>query len=90
MVQRFKDDDEGYLRWIEGNQGGYVVNMDEPPSVPQYPMLHSATHKLLSTPKRTNYTTGKYFKVCSTDLEALEKWSQRRYGKSLTRCAQCM
>ena len=90
MVEQFKNDEGGYLRWVTANPMGFVANVDEPQYVAQYPMVHSASHKAVSSPVRTNYTTGKYFKVCSTDLKALEEWSQRNYGRSLTRCAQCM
>ena len=90
MVVPFKDDEAGYLKWVLANPTGYVVNVDRPQYFPQYPMVHSATHKAVSTPARSNYTTGKYLKFCSVSLVALEQWSQTNYGRPLTRCAQCM
>jgi hypothetical protein len=90
MVVPFKNDDSGYLKWVLANPTGYVVNVDEPQYSPQYPMVHSATHKSVSSPKRGNYTTGDYLKFCSVSLDALEKWAQAKYGRPLTRCAQCM
>jgi hypothetical protein len=44
----------------------------------------------LSSPARTNYTTGRYFKACSVRLEELEAWGQKKYGRALTRCQVCM
>lgn len=44
----------------------------------------------MSSASRSNYTTGKYFKVCSVNLEDLDQWSQRKYHKPLTRCKNCM
>lgn len=90
MPHTFKDDETGYLRWVQAHPGGYIVNIDEPQVTPQYPMVHVASHKLLSSPARTNYTTGRYFKVCSEQLENLEAWAQSKYGRTLTRCRQCM
>ncbi len=90
MIEQFENDESGYLRWVQANPSGYVVNVDEPQYAPQYPMLHAASHKVISSPTRTNYTTGRYIKFCSVNLEALERWAKDKYGRSLTRCAQCM
>lgn len=90
MVVPFKDDEAGYLKWVFANQGGYVANVDEPNYFSQYPMVHLASHKLVSSAKRNNYTTGRYLKFCSVSLQELEQWSQAKYGRPLTRCAQCM
>ncbi len=90
MVKRFKNDEARYLSWVQGNPTGYVVNVNEPQYASQYPMVHAASHKAISSPARSNYTTGSYIKVCSTDLDALEQWSQGKYGRALTRCARCM
>jgi hypothetical protein len=89
MVERFQNDEAGYLRWLEANPHGYVVNVDEPNHIAQYPMVHRATHKVLSSPHRTNYTTGRYIKICSDNLQELEGWSKQKYGRQLVRCAQC-
>lgn len=89
MVVPFKNDEAGYLKWILANPTGYVVNVDEPQYFSQYPMVHSATHKLISSPTRCNYTTGRYIKFCSVSLEALEKWSQAKYRRPLNPCKKC-
>ncbi len=90
MIKHFTNDEAAYLDWVAANQSGYVVNVDEPRSFPQYPMVHRASHRVISTLTRTNYTTGKFMKVCSLDLNALEEWSREKYGRSLNRCAACM
>lgn len=86
----FRHDDKGYLEWVADNTNGYVVNIDEPNSFTQYPMVHKATHKLISSSSRRNYTTAQYFKVCSINLDELETWSLKTYGKKLTKCKTCM
>jgi hypothetical protein len=64
MFEKFVNDESGYLKWIDNNPNGFIVNLDEPLVTPQYPMVHLTSHKLISSPSRTNYTTGRYFKVC--------------------------
>jgi hypothetical protein len=90
MPQTFVNDENGYLGWVQAHPNGYVVNIDNPQVTPQYPMVHAASHRSMSTPARTNYTTGRYFKVCSEQFEELEAWAQSKYGHALTRCRQCM
>jgi hypothetical protein len=86
----FQRDDDGYLQWVADNQNGFVVNIDYTHTYPDYPMVHRATHKALSTQRRKNYTTGQYYKVCSTDLSELQAWSRRETGKELIECQTCM
>lgn len=90
MTIRFKNDEVGYLQWVQANPKGYVVNVDEPNHVAEYPMVHRASHKLISSPQRSNYTTAQYVKYCGGDLDALERWSLARYGKPLVKCRKCM
>ncbi len=90
MINRFKDDDAGYLAWVRGHPAGFVVNVDDPLQTPRYPMVHSASHKAVSSPARDNYTTGRYIKVCSIHLGELEQWAQSTYGRPLVHCSQCM
>jgi hypothetical protein len=90
MVTRFDNDEAGYLKWVQANPHGFIANVDRAGSVPTYPMVHAATHRALSSPKIGNFTTGDYIKLCSTDLDALEEYSRTKFGRSLTRCSQCM
>jgi hypothetical protein len=90
MIDHFVNDDAAYLRWVHSHQHGYIVNLDKARTYPQYPMVHRASHKLISSPERTNYTTNEFIKVCSTDLAALERWSKEECGRVLNRCATCM
>lgn len=90
MVELFDNDEAGYLKWIQANPHGFVANVDRAGTVPQYPMVHVATHGSMSSPKIGNFTTGAYVKLCCTDLAALEQYSQTKFGRTLTRCSQCM
>jgi hypothetical protein len=90
MLEVFRNNDKEYLRWAGKNSTGFVVNVDEPPTSKEYPMVHRATHRLLTSPNKQNYTTKRYFKVCSDDLTELEEWAQRERGRSLNPCGTCM
>ena len=90
MPKIFINDEHGYLRWAANNPKGFIVNADEPHTSPDYPMVHRATHKAMTTSRRQNYTTGRYFKVCSNDMGELEKWAKRIRGRSLNHCGICM
>jgi hypothetical protein len=90
MTDVFKHDDAGYLRWVVDNQSGFIVNIDYAHALADYPMVHRATHKALTTDARENYTTGLYYKVCSNDLSALQAWARRETGKELAECQICM
>lgn len=86
----FDHDESGYLAWVQAHPDGFVGNMDRAGHVPQYPMVHRATHASVSSPKIGNFTTGDYVKVCAGGLEALEADLLRRYGRAATRCRVCM
>lgn len=89
-IELFKNREDEYLGWIEKNHNGYVLNIDEPQVFANYPMIHKASHKLLSSPKIGNFTTAQYFKVCSVDRDLLEKWAIDKYQKEVTLCNVCM
>lgn len=90
---KFIDDDEGYLRWIDKNPHGFVINTSRNPEY-GYLKLHRATCGTIKTPKRTNWTTTGYIKICSLDLEELrteyEDWIRRKnVDRRLNPCYIC-
>ncbi len=91
MEEIFDKDESGYLQWVATNCArGFVVNTDHHHRSPVYPMVHRATHRAVSSDRRGNYTTGRFFKVCSNDIRDLEQWARRVRNRSLTRCTICM
>lgn len=89
MISVFDNQEAAYLQWLQANPTGYVVNIDRAQKVKNYPMIHIATHGLVSSQKIGNFTTGDYIKFCSTDLKAMEQWLQTKYGRRLTYCTHC-
>lgn len=87
-MKKFVDDDEGYLNWIHKNPAGFVVNSYRKPNS-RYLILHHANCWTISSPKRINWTTTGYIKICSLDRMELEKWAQKEVGGSLWQCQIC-
>ena len=77
----FVNDEAGYLAWVQQNFNGWVANADKARLIPNYPLVHRASHALLSSPTKSNYTTDRYIKACSDDVAELEAWSLNGYGK---------
>jgi hypothetical protein len=54
----FDKDETGYLGWAITNQkNGYIVNTDHDHRSAVYPMVHRATHRLVTSAKIGNFTT---------------------------------
>jgi len=87
-IRVFVDDDEGYLRWLAGNPGGYVLNTLRS-EASTYRTLHRSKCGSISTPKTKNYTTGEYVKVCAKSAEELAAWARNARGGAPDACGRC-
>ena len=69
-MQKFENNEDGYLQWVNENPLGFVVNSPKQPGT--FPdMLHRADCQHIRTEQRTNYTTTDFKKVCSLDRQEL-------------------
>ena len=82
------NDDAHYLRWIEENPDGFVVNTQNPPS-PNYLVLHRSTCRNSSIPSSTKWTITDSIEVCSQDVHELRNWADRRVVGELKSCERC-
>ena len=89
-VELFDNREEDYLAWVQAHPQGFIANMDDNRNVPQYPMIHRATHGAISSAKIGNFTTGDYMKYCAVDVEALRKYLVAKYRKQPTLCRNCI
>lgn len=87
-VKRFVNDDDAYLKWIEGNPQGFVVNSYKKPT-PSYLLLHRATCPHIRTETNTNWTTTGYIKTCSRSVATLASWAEKEIGGNLEPCKIC-
>jgi hypothetical protein len=84
----FENDDEGYRRWLEANQEGFVINRDSNRPRP-FLRLHQAPCGSIRSEKIGNYTTTRFVKDCSLDKRELEIWARERFGIDVRRCKNC-
>ena len=86
-VIHFKNDDDGFRRWVEGNPNGYVVNSYRSPTG-GYLKLHRASCSHLKLDTVSNLTAD-YMKSCSTALRALKSWAKEQLDAELQPCHFC-
>jgi hypothetical protein len=88
-VERFKDDESGYTRWLKENPLGFVLNIER--SLGRSGLrLHKADCRTIQgTPPRGDTWTGAYIKVCSIDKQALIDWAERESGETPPSCGVC-
>jgi hypothetical protein len=83
-LREFRDDDDGYLRWLRGHYRGFVLNTYRTPSA-DYLILHDATCQTISgVPARGDAWTKDYIKICAMKTEALTTWSLTKTGAAPT------
>jgi hypothetical protein len=87
-MERFVDDDAGYLRWVAQNPDGYVLNTYRQPAA-SYLKLHRATCGTINDrPARGDNWTVDYQKVCG-DRAELELWARNQVDGELQPCPIC-
>lgn len=91
-MEKFTDDDAGYLRWISDHPDGFVVNIERGER-PGYAVLHRATCSSISRDRDDGaYTERGYKKVVSDDLETLRAFARSigRADESFSKhCGHC-
>jgi hypothetical protein len=87
-VQAFRDDDAGYLAWIQQHSDGFVVNAERRPT-PSYLILHRADCTFITRASQQGRWTADYVKVCAPAVAELERWASRVVGGRLQPCHWC-
>jgi hypothetical protein len=90
-MQRFDDDDDGYLAWLAANQTLFVLNVQRSASPPTNLVLHRATCGTINgTPARRGvHWTGPYIKVCGA-MSDLQTYVQGEAASEPRSCGLCM
>jgi hypothetical protein len=87
-MQRFVDDDRGYLDWLDHHPDGFVINTGRTASA-AYLVLHRATCGTISgKPARGTTFMGEYAKVCGERNE-LEEFAHHLGGNAHP-CGLCL
>lgn len=92
-MQTFGHNDDGYLRWLEANPRGYVLNVRRRPD-PNYVILHRATCHSISSNRFPYgaFTHRNYRKICAvspSNLSAAARAQGRTDGSFSKRCSFC-
>jgi hypothetical protein len=89
-MERFIDDDTGYLAWLADHPGGFVLNTF-PHVSSSYLVLHRSScrtiNRLLTGGR---HWTDQYGKACSADRSELATWALRETGKAVSACGLCL
>lgn len=90
----FKNDEVGYLEWIENNPNGYVINTFKNISS-KYLVLHRASCHTIKPNKSTKmgaFTERNYIKICADTERNLLKWIQQSdSGNDFSqKCLKCI
>jgi hypothetical protein len=93
-METFWDRERAFRTWIRQHDGdGCVLNCVKGPDNDGQPyLLHRANCRTLTNRNpRTgrNFTTSRFYKVCSTNLGDLAAWGKRVTGGKVPRCKLC-
>jgi hypothetical protein len=87
-MRHFVDDDPGYLGWLGGHPGEFVLSTTRTPS-PAYLLLHRATCASISQLQaRAASFTGEYSQLCGGRSELTA--AARRLGGHAQVCGLCL
>ena len=82
-MQRFQDDDHGYLAWLQAHPTGYVVNAERRATA-NYLLLHKVSCGTINgRPANGQHWTKDYVKLCSTNRAELASWATQKVGGQL-------
>jgi hypothetical protein len=88
-VRAFRDDDAGYLAWLDAHPDGYVINIERSHSATEARVHHAGCWTISGQNPRGGALTGSYVKVCAERLAELEQWASDQVGKTIPRCGTC-
>lgn len=97
MMNRFVNDERAFKDWIaRHSEDGYLLNcVKGAAGTTGWPyILHRADCIKFNAPNRRsgkNFTTNRYFKVCSAKMAELVSWAkQERGGDTVPKCKLCL
>ncbi len=88
-VGEFRDDDLGYLQWLDTHPDGYVVNILRSYSANAARVHRASCWTITGLRGKGASLTGQYVKVCAEQLAELDRWATRQVGQPIVRCGTC-
>ncbi len=94
-VVEFTEDDRSYLRWLDQNPNGFVINSERSKSR-NYMVLHHASCRTIwaygGKAEPGAFTQRSYIKICAPDIASLRAWVRRNGrldGSFSSECSHC-
>lgn len=85
----FRDDDQGYLSWLDNHPNGYVINIHHGHR-PSTARLHHADCRTISGQNpRNGAWTRPYVKICAEQLVDLTQWAIDNVRNTIPPCGTC-
>jgi len=82
-IELFKDDDDGFLEWLQNHPDGYFINSERNPKH-NYLVLHQPGCPHYKG--ETGRLTKDYIKFCARSRGDLEEWAADAVGGEVTLC----
>lgn len=89
ILNQFKDDDMGFLKWIKTNPRGFILNCARKRS-PKYSILHRANCHTINKTEKGKSRTQNCIKICSLNIKELETMAKQQFGGEPKKCQICM
>ena len=83
----FKDDDSGFLGWLDNHADGYFINCNRNPK-PSYLVMHRPSCPHFDRRPGVRWTKD-YIKICSRSRDDLQEWASGTVGGEATLCSTC-
>lgn len=88
-AREFRDDDAGYLSWLDTHPNGYVINIPRSHNATEARVHHADCRTISGQNPCGSAWTGPYVKVCAEHLAELEQWVIAQVGQPIPRCGTC-
>ena len=83
----FKDDDSGFVSWLDDHASGYFINSERNPK-PNYLVMHRPSCPHFDRRPGVRWTKD-YIKICCCSRDDLEEWAAGTVGGVATLCSKC-
>ena len=88
-IHEYRDDDDGYLEWLNKNPNGYVINLQRS-HIATDAHVHDASCSTLAAPISDGLQlTHQYVKVCGTTLVDVQEWAASHVSEPIPDCGFC-
>src|SRR5688572_23585176 len=89
VIEKYIDDDQGYLAWLASHPSGYVVNAERTPHAANLFLHRSSCSFITKLSKTASHWTKDFIKICSDAPNELHSWADNEVHGKLKPCGKC-